>query len=337
MKNAARPIHNSNERAHDSRPAFRLRPIAYCVMLACCDPALANPNSPQVINGSVQFQGLGTNNLSITNTPGAIINWQGFSIGAGQLTQFLQQSAASTVLNRVVGQNISQINGQLLSNGRVFLINPAGIVIGAGAVIDTAGFVGSTLNMLDADFLRGKLSFQGDANSGSIVNRGYIKTTQGGDVVLVAPNIENSGIIHADGKILLAAGQKLTIGSLDANDVQFEVQAPSDSVLNVGELLSKGGAVSAFAGTLRHTGDIRATSMAMEGGRIVLKSQGDTIVAGNSTTVATGARAARCTCSASASASSTPPGSMRRASTAAAPSSSGAITAGSIRWCRTRT
>jgi hypothetical protein len=80
-------------------------------------------------------------------------------------------------------------------------------------------------------------------------------------VVLIAPNIENSGIIHADGKILLAAGQKLTIGSLDANDVQFEVQAPSDSVLNVGELLSKGGAVGAFAGTLKHTGDIRATAM----------------------------------------------------------------------------
>ena len=62
----------------------------------------------------------------------------------------MQQSASSAVLNRVVGADISQIHGQLLSNGRVFLINPAGILIGAGAVIDTAGFVGSTLKMLDA-------------------------------------------------------------------------------------------------------------------------------------------------------------------------------------------
>src|SRR5690349_12884483 len=115
MKNAARPIHKSSERAHDSRPAFRLRPIAYCVMLACCDLAGANPNGPQVISGNVQFQGLGTNSLSITNSPGAIINWQGFSIRARQLTQFLQQNAASTVLNRVVGGNLSQIQGQLLS------------------------------------------------------------------------------------------------------------------------------------------------------------------------------------------------------------------------------
>ncbi|HEX2828326.1 MAG TPA: filamentous hemagglutinin N-terminal domain-containing protein [Burkholderiales bacterium] len=288
MKNAARPIHKADESARDARPAFRLRPIAYCVMLACCDLAVANPNGPQVISGNVQFQGLGTDRLSITNTPGAIINWQGFSINAGQLTQFLQQNAASTVLNRVVGGNISQIQGQLSSNGRVFLINPAGIVIGAGAMIDTAGFVGSTLNILDADFLKGKLSFQGDGKSGSIVNQGYIKTTHGGDIVLVAPNIENSGIIQADGKLLLAAGQKLTIGSLDANDVQFEVQAPSDSVINIGQLIANGGAVGAFAGTLKHTGDIRATSMSMEGGRVVLKSQGDTVVAGNSTITATG-------------------------------------------------
>src|ERR1043165_2528574 len=98
MKSAARSFYKSDARPTEAQPAFRLRPIAYCVMLACCDLALANPNGPQVISGNVQIQGLGTDRLSITNTPGAIINWQGFSISAGQLTQFLQQNAASTVL-----------------------------------------------------------------------------------------------------------------------------------------------------------------------------------------------------------------------------------------------
>src|SRR5688572_37998 len=113
-------------------------------------------------------------------------------------TQFIQQSATSSVLNRVVGADISQIHGQLLSNGRVFLINPAGILIGAGAVIDTAGFVGSTLKMLDGDFLAGKLKFQGDGTAGSIVNQGWIKAGQGGNIVLVAPHIQNSGIIQTE-------------------------------------------------------------------------------------------------------------------------------------------
>jgi len=127
--------------------------VSSCFSVA---PSFANPTGPQVINGAATIQGLGSKNLNVTNSPGAIIHWQGFSIGASEVTRFTQQSASSAVLNRVVGADISQIQGQLLSNGRVFLINPAGILIGAGAVIDTAGFVGSTLKMLDADFLAGK-------------------------------------------------------------------------------------------------------------------------------------------------------------------------------------
>jgi filamentous hemagglutinin family protein len=67
----------------------------------------------------------------------------------------VQQNAASAVLNRVVGKNASAIFGALQSNGRVFLINPNGILFGAGAQIDTAGLVASTLNMLDCDFIMG--------------------------------------------------------------------------------------------------------------------------------------------------------------------------------------
>ena len=72
----------------------------------------------------------------------------------------------------MVGADISSLQGQLTSNGRVFLINPAGIIIGPNAMIDTAGFVGSALNMQNADFLAGKLRFSGDASSGAIINQG---------------------------------------------------------------------------------------------------------------------------------------------------------------------
>jgi trimeric autotransporter adhesin len=273
-----------------SSPPSRLKPIACCVMLALCNQVVANPTGPQVVNGSAQFQGLGTSNLKVTNSSNAIINWQGFSIPGGSITQFAQQSASSAVLNRVVGADISQIQGQLLSNGRVFLINPAGIVIGAGAVIDTAGFVGSTLQMLDGDFLAGKLKFSGDAKSGAIINHGWIRAGSGGNVVLVAPSIENSGVIQTDGgQIVLAAGQKLTIGSLDYEGVQFEIQAPTDSALNIGKLLADGGAVGVFAGTLKHSGDIRANALTRdEAGRVVLKAQGDVTVAAGSTITADG-------------------------------------------------
>jgi filamentous hemagglutinin family protein len=265
--------------------------IAASIQLIFADaPALANPTGPQVVSGAASIQRPDARSLSITNTPGTIINWQGFSIGAGELTRFIQQSPSSAVLNRVVGADISQIYGQLLSNGRVFLINPSGIVIGPGAVVDTAGFVASTLNMLDSDFLAGKLKFQGDASSGSIINQGWIRTGYGGQVILVAPQIENSGLIHTPGgEILLAAGKKLTVTSLDLEGVQFEVQAPTDSVLNIGKLLADGGAVGVFAGSLRHSGEIRANALVYDqAGRIVLKAQNDIQLTTGSITSADG-------------------------------------------------
>lgn len=277
-----------------ARPRFRLKSsalIAASISLIFAEGAvLANPTGPQVVNGSASFRFPSPNVLRITNSPGAIINWQGFSIGAGETTRFIQQSPSSTVMNRVVGPDISRIYGTLSSNGRVFLINPAGIIVGPGGVVDTAGFVGSTLQMLDGDFLAGKLKFQGDATSGAIVNHGLIQTSHGGHVILVAPHIGNSGLIHTPGgELILAAGQKLSITSLDLDGVQFEIQAPTDSVLNVGRLLAQGGAIGVFAGTLRHSGDIRANSLAYdEAGRIVLKAQHEIQVLPGSTITADG-------------------------------------------------
>jgi filamentous hemagglutinin family protein len=277
-----------------TRPHFRVKSsalIAASVALVFADgPAFANPTGPHVVHGSASFRFPSPNVLRITSSPGAIINWQGFAIGAGEVTRFIQQSRSSTVLNRVVGPDISRLSGTLSSNGRVFLINPAGIVVGPGGVIDTAGFVGSTLNMLDGDFIAGRLNFQGDAAAGRIVNHGWIRTAHGGHVIFVAPHIENTGLISTPGgELILAAGQKLTITSLDLDGVQFEIQAPGDSVVNVGRLLASGGAVGVFAGTLRHSGEIRANSLAYdEAGRVVLKAQHEMQVLSGSTIAADG-------------------------------------------------
>ena len=98
----------------------------------------ALPYGQQVVNGQVNFAIQG-NQLTITNSPNSIINWQGFSIGSSEAVRFLQQNSASAVLNRVIGQDPSQILGIMQSNGRVFLVNPNGILFGQGAKIDVNG------------------------------------------------------------------------------------------------------------------------------------------------------------------------------------------------------
>src|SRR6185436_12205904 len=134
--------------------------VASCFVIS--DPSFANPTGQQVVSGQVSFQQAG-NLLQITNSPSSIINWQSFSIGAGEITRFIQQSSASAVLNRVTGNGAtidpSVILGALQSNGRVFLINPSGITFGAGAQIDVAGLVASSLGLSNQDFLNGKLRF----------------------------------------------------------------------------------------------------------------------------------------------------------------------------------
>ncbi|HUP94510.1 MAG TPA: filamentous hemagglutinin N-terminal domain-containing protein [Burkholderiales bacterium] len=188
-------------------------------------------------------------------------------------------------MNRVVGSDGSSILGTLSSNGRVFLVNPNGVIFGPGARIDTAAFIASTLNIADSDFLQGRLKFEGGGN-GVLRNEGTIRAS--GDIMLVGPRIENAGLIRSgNGSVLLAAGQKLTITSPDAQGVKFELQAPSDSALNVGAIQAHN-AVGMFAGTLRHSGDISVTTATGAGGRVALVAQKDATIDKDATISASG-------------------------------------------------
>ena len=251
--------------------------------------AYANPNGAQVVNGQVNIAHPDPNTLAITNSNGAIINWQQFSIQQNEITKFIQSGATSAILNRVVGQDPSAILGQLLSNGRVFLINPNGIVFGPNSIVDTAGLIASTLNMTDEDFINQNLKFQGE-NAADISSQGYIKAGANGDVFLIAPNIENSGIIETDGgQIILAAGESVIIASLDSDDIVFDVQAPDNEVVNLGEMITNGGAAKMFAGTIKHEGSINANSISVdENGNVQLFAQADIEITNDATITANG-------------------------------------------------
>src|SRR6185503_4659608 len=193
-------------------------------------PASANPTGATVVNGQVTINPAGTV-LDITNSPNSIINWQSFSIGANEITRFTQQSATSAVLNRVVGAggsiDPSVILGALQSNGRVFLINPSGIVVGAGSQIDVAGLVASSLNLSNADFLGGKLRFTEVPGAGAVVNQGAINAASGGQVYLVGPSVTNSGIITSpQGEVILAAGKSVELVNPGTPNLRVELTAP---------------------------------------------------------------------------------------------------------------
>ncbi|MCB1086938.1 MAG: filamentous hemagglutinin N-terminal domain-containing protein [Verrucomicrobiae bacterium] len=140
--------------------------------------ASANPVGGVVTNGSATISESGST-LSVNQaTQKAIIEWGSFSIAAGEVTNFTQP-AGGAALNRVVTANPSEIFGQLNATGNLILINPNGILVGAGGQIDTAGFIASTLDVADAEFLAGgNLRFSGTSDKG-VTNLGSIVAREG--------------------------------------------------------------------------------------------------------------------------------------------------------------
>ncbi len=274
-------------------PGSRRRLICALVGLAFSGPLLANPVGPTVVGGTATFATAGRT-LSVTNSPNAIINWQGFSIGAGEATRFIQQSAASSVLNRVVGQDPSAILGTLSSNGRVFLINPNGILFGVGSRVDVAGLIASTLNISNQDFLAGRLNFQSGAVANPIQNYGSITTPAGGQVYLIAPNVENHGVISTpQGQTILAAGKSAQLVEADVPNLRVEVTAGGEA-LNVGQILAEGGSAGIYAGLINQKGIVRADSASRDAtGRIVFRASGRTMLEAGSVTSASGEQGGR--------------------------------------------
>src|SRR6266705_1427047 len=267
-----------------------LRPKLIALSVAACfsvsaNHSLANPTGGTVSSGSASFASSG-NTLTVTNSANAIINWQSFSIGVNEITRFLQSSSSSAVLNRVVGANgvipQSEINGMLQSlvngtvGGHVFLLNQSGVVIGSTARIDVGGFVASSLNLSDQDFLNGRMRFTEVPGAGGVSNAGVIQAASGGRVFLVAPNVENTGAISApQGQIVLAAGKSVELVSESSPFVTVRVTADTEQALNLGKLIADSGRIDMSGALVRQAGIAQADS-AVVGANGVIDASGET-------------------------------------------------------------
>ncbi|MFS2078953.1 filamentous hemagglutinin N-terminal domain-containing protein [Telluria sp. Tellsp99] len=270
------------------------RRLGALLLAACyCATGFAAPTLPQVVAGQATFNQQG-NVFSITNTPGAIINWQSFNIGAGEVTRFIQQSADSAVLNRVLGQDPTKILGALQSNGKVFLINPNGILFGQGARVDVNGLVASTLNISDADFQAGRKRFQAGTVAGSVRNEGTIATPSGGQVFLIAPNVENTGIVTApNGDVILAAGHSVQLVDSNDPDLRVELSAPAGQAINLGQVIAQGGRIGIYGALVNQRGVVNADSAVMgANGRVVLRASRAVALDAGSVTRAAGSAGA---------------------------------------------
>ncbi len=178
----------------------------------------ALPSGSKVINGNVSISTT-SNTMDITASNRAIINYDSFNINTNEIVKFIQPTANSVVLNRVVMANPSSILGQLNANGKVFLVNPAGIYFGKNSVINVNSFLATTLNISDNDFLNDKYDFSQlkDMAKSYIIQKGKISVSPDGFVVLASPFVSNEGNI-------IAKTGHITLGANESFYIQFDPQ-----------------------------------------------------------------------------------------------------------------
>ena len=253
--------------------SFSLKILAVSLMMACGAGVHAQPVGGVVSAGSATIGGAPGNMTITQTTPNVAINWQSFGVRAGESVQFVQPGSSSVALNRVIGSDPSNILGSLTANGKVFLVNPNGILFGAGASVNVGGLVASTLAISDADFMANNYKFSGaGAGAGSVLNQGTINAADGGYVALLGANVSNQGVIAAQlGTIALAAGEAVTLDMAGDKllNVTVDQGALNALVDNGGMIRADGGQVllttqaagSLLANVVNNTGVIQAQTL----------------------------------------------------------------------------
>ncbi len=247
-------------------------------------PTFAGPTGPKVVRGSAEFSQVGNELTVTTSSNKTIINWGSFSIDAGSTVNFVQPNAGSSVMNRVTGSQRSSINGLMMSNGSIYLINRNGILIGQLGRIHAASFVASTLPVTNTEFMTGAdMVFKGDSNA-YIDNRGEIKAI-GGNIYLISARVSNSGkLVAAKGSVNLLAGREILL--TQDHDIFIRPVASGDKS---GIGVNNSGVIEAFtirlqadgnmyALAINSTGTIRATGFQNIDGRIVLSAKAGSVI-----------------------------------------------------------
>jgi filamentous hemagglutinin family protein len=207
----------------------------------------ALPTGESLVSGSATFDRSVANQLTVNQSTSKLItNWNSFDVGSAGQVQFVQPDSSSVALNRVTSASPSEIFGQVSANGQLMIVNPNGIVFGAGSQVSAAAILASVLDISDTDFNNDELFFERNGVTGSIENHGTLTATSG-TVALLAPTITNSGSIVAAGG--------------DANLMS------ADRVAGYGADLSES---STIGGIIKNSGSIQASGIDRTGGRITL-------------------------------------------------------------------
>lgn len=220
------------------------------------------------------------------------INALGFGVKLGETFTLQQNAVTDIALFRILGQNPSDILGNINAKGQLFISNPNGILFGKNAQVNVGGLIATTLNIdvkdfMDAKFNAAKYSFYNIGKSGRVVNLGNLTATEGGYIALLAPEVRNEGVISGSmGTALLAAGDKVTLDLDNGSLLGYTIDKGTLNALVENKQLIQADGGKVFMGAkaadklstavVNNTGIVRARSVRNKAG--VVSLSGDYVV-----------------------------------------------------------
>ncbi len=260
---------------------MHMKHATYAIVLLLTQVVLKVWGLPE---GTTPVAGGGTTSLNekemvITAPDGSIFEHQSFNVAEDETVRFVQPSEQSRVLNRVTGASVSSINGNILANGQVYLVNPSGIIFGAGAVVEAARLHAISGVLSNDDFTQAVDNFS--HLSGSVENEGLLTADQ---VIMAGSSVSNQGSINAaQGEVVMGAGGSMIASSADgflSVSVSPHSTAPIGVATDlVGQALLNSGIIKAketqlLGNQITHSGTIESENVVFGDFSVVNAQQG---------------------------------------------------------------
>ena len=202
----------------------------------------SNPSLWQNAKAPTQSVAAGKTTVNVKQTAQkAILTWDSFNVGRNTTLNYDQSAGTQAngsndwiALNRIsAGGSPSQILGQIKADGSIYLINPSGIIFGAGSQVNVHSLIASSLPLFNDSVAASNAFFlnQGIANAvGSQPILGGALTPQ----LVASP--------AASAQITIEAGASITTGELGYS----LIAAPK--IVNAGSITASGGQAILAAG-----------------------------------------------------------------------------------------
>ncbi len=238
-----------------SQTSLSRKALAAAITLWLGVPAVQAAGVGSITQGTGSMSTVGAVTTVNQTSKGLRIDWSQFNVGVGETLAFVQPHAKAVAVNVVNSSTPAEVLGQLTATGNVFILSPNGLLIGAGATVNTGGhFVGSTAELQSFDPLTGALKSRGIAgNTAQVINAGIITAGTGSTVALIGSQVVNTGTIKAPaGQALLLAGDRVVFKSNDNSVINYVVDPSSvaSSIANSGSIQAKGGRIELDARSL---------------------------------------------------------------------------------------